>query len=59
MYVEEYRIKIMQKFSSFEIAIKSMEGLELNGINQLLLYADDVVLLGDSEEVLISIRTHY
>ena len=30
------------------------EGLELNDINQRLVYADDVDLLGDSEEVLVS-----
>ena len=38
-----------------EHAIKSLEekeGLQLNGINKLLVYADDVVLLGDNEEIL-------
>ena len=38
-----------------EHAIKSLEekeGLQLNGINMLLVYEDDVVLLGDNEEIL-------
>ena len=38
-----------------EHAIKSLEekeGLQLNGINKLLVYADDVLLLGDNEEIL-------
>ena len=38
-----------------EYAIKSLEekeGLHLSGINKLLVYADDVVLLGDNEEIL-------
>ena len=38
-----------------EHAIKSLEekeGLQLNGINKLLVYTDDVVLLGDNEEIL-------
>ncbi|PSN43959.1 hypothetical protein C0J52_12363 [Blattella germanica] len=38
-----------------EHAIKSLEdkkGVQLNGIHKLLVYADDMVLLGDSEEVL-------
>ena len=30
------------------------ERLELKGINQLLVYADGIYLLGDSEEILIS-----
>ena len=30
------------------------KGLELNDINELFVYADDVTLLGDSEEVLTS-----
>mgnify|MGYP000400880490 CR=1 FL=1 len=34
--------------------VDNREGLELNGVKQLLVYADDMVLLGDSEEVLIS-----
>ena len=40
---------------ALDYAIRSMENkkwLELNGINQLLEYADDVALLWDSEEVL-------
>ena len=43
---------------ALEYAIISMEdnreGLELNGTNQLLVYADDATLLGDNEEVLKS-----
>ena len=38
-----------------EHAIRSLEekeGLHLNGVNKLLVYADDVVLLGDNEEIL-------
>ena len=38
-----------------EDAIKPLEekeGLQLNGVNKLLVYADDVVLLGDNEEIL-------
>ncbi|PSN47032.1 hypothetical protein C0J52_09825 [Blattella germanica] len=38
-----------------EHAIKSLEdkeGVQLNGIHKLLVYADDIVLLGDSEEIL-------
>ena len=38
-----------------EHAIKSLEekeGLQLNGIYKLLVYANDVVLLGDNEEIL-------
>ena len=31
-----------------------MQGLGLNGVNQLFVYADDMALLGDSEELLIS-----
>ncbi|PSN35187.1 hypothetical protein C0J52_22574 [Blattella germanica] len=38
-----------------EHAIKSLEdkeGVQFNGIHKLLVYADDIVLLGDSEEIL-------
>ena len=38
-----------------EHAIKSLEdkeGVQLNGIHKLLVYADDIVLLGDSDEIL-------
>ena len=38
-----------------EHAIKSLEekdGLQLDGVNKVLVYADDVVLLGDNEEIL-------
>ena len=46
---------------ALECAIRSMqgnrEGSELNGINQLLVYANDVAFLRDSEEVLLS-NTH-
>ncbi|PSN39411.1 hypothetical protein C0J52_18656 [Blattella germanica] len=38
-----------------EQAIKSLEdkgGVQLNGIHKLLVYADDIALLGDSEEIL-------
>ena len=38
-----------------EHALKSLEdkgGVQLNGIHKLLVYADDIVLLGDSEEIL-------
>ena len=33
------------------------EELDLNGINQLLVYAYDVAILGDSEEIL-TLNTH-
>ena len=43
---------------ALENAIRSMEGnrekLELNGINHLLMYADNVALSGNSEEIQIS-----
>ena len=45
-----YQFKII---SGLEHAIKSLEekdGLQLNGINKLFVYADDVVLLGDNEK---------
>ncbi|PSN46840.1 hypothetical protein C0J52_09571 [Blattella germanica] len=32
--------------------MKDKEGIQLNGIHKLLVYADDIVLLGDSEEIL-------
>ncbi|PSN39682.1 hypothetical protein C0J52_14416 [Blattella germanica] len=38
-----------------EHVIKSLEdkeGVQLNGIHKLLVYADDIILLGDSEEIL-------
>ncbi|PSN49740.1 hypothetical protein C0J52_08482 [Blattella germanica] len=35
-----------------EHAIEDKEGVQLNGIHKLLVYADDIVLLGDSEEIL-------
>ena len=34
--------------------VDNRKGLELNGINQLLVHADNMALLGDSEEVLTS-----
>ena len=41
-----------------EYVIRSMkgnrEGFALNGIKLLLVYADEMTLLGDSEEVLVS-----
>ena len=32
--------------------IRLVTFLQLNGVNKLLVYADDVVLLGDNEEIL-------
>jgi len=43
--VLEYAIKEIQK---------SEDGLKLNGITQLLTYADDIALLGDNKETLIN-----
>ena len=40
--VLEYAIKEVQK---------DKDGLQLNGITQLLTYADDVALLGDNREI--------
>ena len=43
-------------FCAFDVAefYSVSKGLGLKGINQFLVYADDVALLGDSEEVLVS-----
>ena len=41
-FVLEHAIKLLEE----------KEGIQLNGINKLLVYADDVVLLGDNEEIL-------
>ena len=47
---------------ALQYAIRPMEnnkeGLEINGINQLLVHAHDFALLGDNEEVLISNTDH-
>ncbi|PSN49532.1 hypothetical protein C0J52_04975 [Blattella germanica] len=34
-------------------SLENKEGIQLNGIHKLLVYADDIVLLGDSEEILM------